>query len=673
MKTNGIGKDRKIKRLSNKLISIFLPVVAVGIALLVLLVGIFDTKLIHELLYTSFEESVKSDAVEINSELKSTFYYLNAIADSIEVQQFEDDTEIRAFLQQTKGRYDMIPTGAYLSLSDGAFIELTGWDPGMDIREKPWYQEGIAYTDSYYYFYDVPYFDLNTGNLCATVLRHVHLKDGREGVIAADLMMSACQDYLNSVTLYGTGRAMMATSQGLILSAEDTAMCGQNLVDVDNKLFNNMTSVLGNEDGQVAKVNGADGQYFVSTYTVEGTDWKVINYAKATDVLADVLYMLLIVIGAVVAMMIILAALFNVTLNKMIRKPVAALTENIEHISQGDFTVTIDDRGNDEIAYMNKSMNKFIESMRGIISNIQGISTQLETDSKNSQSTAGVLNTEANEQSRSMETILANMESMAESVTEVAENATSLSMTVSELTESENQIETSMVELVDKANVGAEDMTNVRKGMEDVVASMNGMNEAVQSVDAAAVEINQIIDMISGIASQTNLLSLNASIEAARAGEYGRGFAVVASEIGQLANDSAEATRKIGEIIDEMTMKVRDLAERSESNTKMIHDSSEAIDNAATTFQTITAALSDASDTLSKMAERMGTVNDVAANMAAVSEEQSATSQEITATVNQLTESSRNVAESSNTVSNAASSVAVAADSINESVQFFTI
>lgn len=687
-----VAQIRKaVKPISGKLMKRLIPVITVGILLIVIVVVFFGTRMVQSLLFTTMRNQVEANTGEVNKQLNSTFYYLNGVGDTIENIDFKSDDEIKNYLATTLKRYDMIPTGAYLGLSDGKFIDPSGWDPGADYNPTTtdWYKQVIGNDDKYYYYYDVPYFDADTGKLCATVVRHVKLKDGREGVIASDLMMSAVQEYLKNVKIFDSGRAMMLTGEGMLLSYEDADLEGKYIAHllkeeggeqvastetVDKpKLLSGIGKALEGEEGKVIRFKGEGGSYMGISQTVTGTDWKVIIYAKQMDAMKDLL-IIGIVIGVIsVAIIVLFILLVMSVLKRLIRKPVQMLTDNIEKITQGDFTVEITEQGNDEISFMNSTMKQFIGNMRNTISNIQSIAQKLEEDSARSRETAEVLNKEADEQSMSMDQMKINMENMADAVSDLAENATLLAQTVSDLTEDERKIETTMNELVGKADEGQKDMTDVSQGMSDVVESMNEMNEAVQLVSSSAEQINQIVDMINGIATQTNLLSLNASIEAARAGEAGRGFAVVATEIGSLANDSSEATREIAEIIHKMTVSVQDLAEKSRENTEMINGSAESVQKAADTFSRITSELNAASVTMSEMADNMISVNDVATNMASVSEEQSATTDEVSVAIERLADSSKAVADSSHNVSDAAASVADAVEDINENVRDFII
>jgi methyl-accepting chemotaxis protein len=135
-------------------------------------------------------------------------------------------------------------------------------------------------------------------------------------------------------------------------------------------------------------------------------------------------------------------------------------------------------------------------------------------------------------------------DSSANSAGQVSASSQSLAEGASEQAASLEEMASMTKRNTEHAQRANELAREARTAADQGVGDLQIMATAMAAIKVSSDDIAKIIKTIDEIAFQTNILALNAAVEAARAGEAGMGFAVVADEVRNLSQRCAQAARE---------------------------------------------------------------------------------------------------------------------------------
>lgn len=290
-------------------------------------------------------------------------------------------------------------------------------------------------------------------------------------------------------------------------------------------------------------------------------------YASVVRVIIVLLVLSILIFGFVVWVSWKWAIKRLININKQLRDVISSIESG-----EGDLTKRVQCFCTDEIGTLAASINTFIQTLQGIMGQINSssgelgsivdlVSGKVTTANDNSYSISSVME----QLSASMEEISSSLMTIRENVDVVDDNIIELSNESQGLYDYAAGMQTRAEDLRQNAVENKQNTSNV---INDIIDKLKQAIESSKSVE----RVNDLTDEILSISSQTNLLSLNASIEAARAGEAGRGFAVVADEISQLANSSKDTANSIQSINHMVIEAVKDLIESADAIVKFINE-----------------------------------------------------------------------------------------------------
>ncbi|MCI8485384.1 MAG: methyl-accepting chemotaxis protein [Lachnospiraceae bacterium] len=669
-----IKKEDKIKALQGikgKLLVAIIPCVTLAIIIIIGLSYSVSKSIITDQAKKELTAETRTQTGEIETWSEGILSTLRMIHHDLDSMQMNEE-ETREYLQSIVGMNENFPTGVYIGDDQGNYLDLSGWEPGEDfvVTERDWYQEGLQHEE---FTYGSPYLDADTGEYIVSATTLLKGLKGVTTVAAADVFLNSVSERISEIKVMDTGTAFLIDKNSKeILAHQNKELVGSKITGLNNPFLEKVSEKVDSNNLKAELVPVEKDNYYVVTEPIDGTDWILVSAIKEDDILKD-LYSLRQKMILILFLAVLVIFVFVVRIVHVIILPIKSLTEDIGRITEGDFTVEINAKGQDEISKMGLSMQKFIESMRKTIGEIFSISNQLNEQAEMSSEVSETLYGSASNQSDSMQELKNTVEELAKAVSEVAENATSLAIFVSKTGENGANAREKMEETVRISKKGKDDMGQVKDAMEMIQVSVGQLEESVGKVGGSTEEIKRFVDIIGDIASQTNLLSLNAAIEAARAGEAGKGFAVVAEEIRNLAETSADSVRQISEITSEINHLVEDAVEKTKISTGNINESSNLILTASGTFQKIYETVGTTNDIVQEIIENVEKVDEVAASVAAITEEQSACAEEILATAENLANEAVSVTGNSEDVAESAQNVAVNAEKLIGEMKRFKV
>ena len=373
-KANTNSSTTKHKHISAQLLRVVIPLVAAGLVILTVFIAISAKNVIEDEATNGLHQESLANANDISSQVEAIKKYYDGTADVLEASPYVTDADILKALDPGMSEYAGMVSDSYIALGRDAFYDGSGWVPDADYdpTTRGWYQNGLNNSSM---GFGSPSIDLTTGAMVVCGSRKINMLDGRSGVMSIDVVLASISQTVGEYRPAGTGYSML-WGGGVLIGHVNSDYVGKAASDLSGDSFiQAVASAVDSGARDVRIIKGTDNEdYYVSFDAVAGTNWTLVSYVKRDDVLARLTQFITVSSILAVIMVVVIGIFLYVIVNRLITRPVTALTDNIIRIAGGDFSVEINPGSNDnEIGVMNRTMGEYVRNMRRSMGDMKNI------------------------------------------------------------------------------------------------------------------------------------------------------------------------------------------------------------------------------------------------------------------------------------------------------------
>ncbi|ERB66085.1 methyl-accepting chemotaxis protein [Vibrio coralliilyticus OCN008] len=333
------------------------------------------------------------------------------------------------------------------------------------------------------------------------------------------------------------------------------------------------------------------------------------------------------------------------TISNNIITPLHRLIDNTHKIADGDLRVRMNMSRKDELGEMSQQIDKMLSKLQDTLRTAHQSAEQSSAMACNIAQASEEAATSVNSQHAQLELLSTAMTEMSATISDVATNAENTAVSTNKV--------------VEHAHRNDQTMQNTSNTIAEVSRNISTAHDLVTDLQTGVNEISNVVGVIRDVSEQTNLLALNAAIEAARAGEQGRGFAVVADEVRNLASRTQNSTN-------EVQVTIEKLIEQAGRTFTAMQSSNEKVDESVS-------ASNKTREQLDVIVSEMQNANDMVAQIAAASEQQSTVATEMNENVSGIHLAANEVLQASHSLAEDSQLMANTAEHLTDQLKYFKV